>query len=92
MRLLVVLATLVLLCAGLAGAEGADRPIKPNYSAVTARPAAKMLARRPSTGLARFCTYYGGCPTACASCNFWGRCYCSACCIAYQPPWWRNQQ
>ena len=92
MRLLVVWTALVLLCAGLASAEGGDHPIKPNYSAVSARPAVKMLARRPGTVLARFCTYYGGCPTACASCNFWGRCYCSACCIAYQPPWWRSQQ
>lgn len=92
MRLVIALTALALLCAGLASAEGADHPIKPNHSAITAKPAVRMLALRPGAGFGRFCTYYGGCPTACASCNFWGRCFCSACCIAYQLPWWRNQQ
>lgn len=91
MRLVVVWTALALACSGPASAEGGDH-IKPNHSAIAATPAVKILARRPTTGLARFCTYYGGRPTACASCNFWGRCYCSACCVAYQPPWWRSQQ
>jgi hypothetical protein len=84
MRSLVFIAALVFLLMPreLAGAENGEAALS-DHSPVT-HVAARTFSRRPGMSLYSACYYYSKCAGRCATCNFWGKCYCSSCCVAIQ--------